>query len=65
MRSEVLITVEKMFAAFKSGDFEKFGETLSEGTLWIYHGTQVIPKSIFEGKESAIAFMPIFLLKLK
>ena len=49
--------VDKMFAAFGKGDVEKFIETVSEHTAWIYHGTQVIPKGIFEGKEGARTFI--------
>lgn len=49
--------VEKMFAAFGSGDLEKFRETVSNDTIWIYHGTQVIPKATFEGKEQAATFI--------
>ena len=49
--------VDKMFAAFGKGDVEKFLETVSEDTVWIYHGTQVIPKGIFEGKEGARTFI--------
>jgi ketosteroid isomerase-like protein len=57
MKSEALATVEKMYAAFESGNLEKFGETVSEDTLWIYHGTKEIPKATFEGKDSATAFI--------
>jgi ketosteroid isomerase-like protein len=57
MKTEALTTVEKMFAAFGSGDLEKFGETVSEDTLWIYHGTQEIPKARFEGREGATTFL--------
>ena len=49
--------VDKMFTAFGKGDVEKFIETVSEDTVWIYHGTQVIPKGIFEGKEGARTFI--------
>ena len=35
----------------------KFGETVSEDTIWIYHGTQKIPKAIFEGKDRAATFL--------
>ena len=46
-----------MFAAFSKGDVEKFLETVSADTVWIYHGTQVIPKGTFEGKEGARTFI--------
>lgn len=49
--------VEKMFAAFGSGDLEKFRETVSNDTIWIYHGTQEIPKATFEGKDQAATFI--------
>ena len=57
MKSQALTTVEKMFAAFGSGDLEKFRETVSEDTVWIYHGTQEIPKAIFESKGRAATFL--------
>jgi ketosteroid isomerase-like protein len=49
--------VDKMFAAFGEGDIEKFLETVSEDTVSIYHGTQVIPKGRFEGIEGARTFI--------
>ena len=49
--------VNKMFTAFGQGDVEKFVETVSGDTVWIYHGTQVIPKGVFEGKEGARKFI--------
>lgn len=57
MKSEALSTVEKMFAAFGSGDLEKFEETVSNDTIWVYHGTQEIPKATFEGKAGATTFL--------
>ena len=57
METQALATVNRMFAAFGAGDLEKFGETVSEHTLWIYHGTQEIPKATFEGKEGATPFL--------
>jgi len=42
---------------FESGDLEKFSETVSADTLWIYHGTQIIPKRVFENKEGARTFL--------
>lgn len=48
--------VEKMFAAFISGDADKFAATVSDDTVWIYHGTQIIPKGRFEKKEGVRAF---------
>lgn len=48
--------VEKMFAAFAEGNVNKILETVSSDSIWIYHGTQVIPKSRYEGKEGARKF---------
>lgn len=48
--------VEKMFAAFAEGNVDKILETVSSDSIWIYHGTQVIPKSRYEGKEGARKF---------
>ncbi len=49
--------IEKMFSAFGNGDVEKFIETVSADTVWIYHGTQVIPKGRFERIEGARTFI--------
>ncbi len=46
-----------MFDAFGSGDLEKFAETVSDNTLWIYHGTREIPEATFDGKDRATAFI--------
>ena len=48
--------VEKMLRAFAAGDVDPLLETVSEDTLWIYHGTQVIPKGEFSGKEGVRKF---------
>jgi ketosteroid isomerase-like protein len=63
MKTEALVTVEKMFAAFGSGDLEKFRETVSEDTIWIYHGTTEILKATFEGKDRATTFLNNILTK--
>ena len=57
MINKAKTVVEKMFAAFSKGDIEAFVETVSPDTIWIYHGTQVIPKGIFEGIKGARAFI--------
>lgn len=57
MENSPKAVVERMFAAFGSGDLEKFVETVSEDTVWIYHGTQLIPKGVFEKKEGARKFL--------
>lgn len=46
-----------MFEAFGSGDIEGFVATVSDDTVWIYHGTKIIPKGIFETKEGVRTFM--------
>lgn len=57
MENAAKAVVEKMFAAFSVGNVEEFVETVSNDTVWIYHGTQVIPKGIYEGKEGARRFI--------
>ena len=57
MENSARSVVEKMFAAFGNGDVEKFLETVSSDTVWIYHGTQVIPKNTYEGIEGARTFI--------
>ena len=55
--------VENLFSAFGSGDIEKLVETVSDDTVWIYHGTQIIPKGSFEKKEGVRAFFSSILEK--
>lgn len=57
MKNPAKSIVEKMFAAFGDGDVEKFVATVSNDTVWIYHGTQIIPKGTYEGKEGARKFI--------
>ncbi|WP_323027926.1 nuclear transport factor 2 family protein [Gelidibacter japonicus] len=45
-----------MFSAFGSGDVEQFVATVSEDTVWIYHGTHIIPAGTFEKKEGVRTF---------
>ncbi len=56
MKNSAKTVVEKMFAAFANGDISKLVETVSEDTVWIYHGTQIIPKGAFEKKEGVRTF---------
>lgn len=65
MKNSAKAVVEKMFSAFGSGDVEKFVETVSDNTVWIYHGTQIIPKGVFEKKEGVRTFFSNILDKLK
>lgn len=57
MKNSARSIVERMFAAFGNGDVDKFVATVSEDTVWIYHGTQIIPKGTYEGKEGARRFI--------
>jgi len=57
MKNLAKVVVEKMFSAFANGDVEKFLETVSADTVWIYHGTQLIPKGRYEGTEGARIFI--------
>lgn len=59
MKNSAKTVVENMFAAFNSGDADKFVATVSDDTVWIYHGTQIIPKGRFEKKEGVRAFIII------
>lgn len=56
MKNSAKTVVEKMFSAFNSGDIEKFIETVSDDSVWIYHGTQIIPAGTFEKKEGVRTF---------
>lgn len=51
MKNSAKTVVEKMFSAFDSNDIEKIVDTVSDDTVWIYHGTQIIPKGVFEKRE--------------
>ncbi len=56
MKNPAKTVVEKMFIPFSSGDADKFVATVSEDTVWIYHGTQTIPAGTFEKKEGVRTF---------
>lgn len=56
MKNEARQVVDRMFAAFAKGDADAFVGTVSDDTVWTYHGTQVIPKGTFEGKEGVRKF---------
>lgn len=49
--------VEEMFAAFGKGDMEGFLKTVSADTVWIYHGTQIIPQATYKGFEGVRSFV--------
>ena len=57
METSAKSVVEKMYAAFASRDIEKFAATVSADTVWIYHGSQVIPRGVYEGIDGARAFI--------
>jgi ketosteroid isomerase-like protein len=61
MKNSAKLVVEKMFSAFNNADVEKFLETVSTDTIWIYHGTQIIPKGTYEGIEGARRFITTIL----
>ena len=56
MKNTAREVVDKMFTAFASGDVDGFVATVSEDTVWIYHGTQIIPAGVFEKKEGVKTF---------
>lgn len=56
MENKAKIVVDNMFSAFSKGDVEGFVATVSDDTVWIYHGTQIIPAGVFEKKEGVRAF---------
>jgi|SRR5690554_234439 len=56
MKKTAKKVIEDMFAAFSSGDADKFVATVSDDTVWIYHGTQIIPKGRFARKEGVRTF---------
>ena len=56
MKNTAREVVDKMFTTFASGDVDGFVATVSEDTVWIYHGTQIIPAGVFEKKEGVKTF---------
>ena len=56
MNNSARIIVDRMFEAFASANVDKIVDTVSDDTVWIYHGTQVIPKGEFKGKEGVRKF---------
>ena len=57
MKNQPIAIVQEMFAAFRAADPEKFIKTVSEDTIWTYHGTHKIPKATFRGKEGVGRFL--------
>lgn len=56
MRSLETEVVEKMFAAFAAKNVADAVSTVSEGTLWIHHGTSKLPPMRFVGKNGVRQF---------
>ena len=55
-KSTSVQVVKRMFDAFAEGNVRGILETVSDDSLWIYHGTQIIPKSRFSGKDGVEKF---------
>lgn len=52
--TKALEVVQKMLAAFGKGDFETLKKTLSEDTVWVYHGVDGIPyNGTYQGRWSS------------
>ncbi|MVT11327.1 nuclear transport factor 2 family protein [Chitinophaga tropicalis] len=55
---KALTVVQEMLTAFGKGDLESLKQTLSEDTVWIYHGVDGIPyNGTYQGKEGAVNFI--------
>ena len=56
--TKALNVVQEMLTAFGKGDMEALKRTLSDDTIWIYHGTDGIPyNGTYKGKEGAVKFI--------
>ena len=50
--------VQAMLAAFGKGDMEALKYSLSENTVWVYHGVEGIPyNGTYNGKDGAVQFI--------
>jgi ketosteroid isomerase-like protein len=50
--------VKTMFAAFGEGNMDDLKKTLSEDSVWVYHGTEEIPYTgTYKGKEEVVKFI--------
>jgi ketosteroid isomerase-like protein len=61
MKNSARTVVDKMFEAFASINVDKILETVSDDTVWIYHGTQVIPKAEYKGRDGVRNFFQAIL----
>jgi len=51
-------TVKAMFTAFGAGNMEELKKTLSEDSVWVYHGTEEIPyNGTYKGKDEVVKFI--------
>ena len=56
--TKALNVVQEMLTAFGKGDMEALKRTLSDDTIWVYHGTEGIPyNGTYQGKEGAVKFI--------
>ena len=50
--------VKAMFAAFGAGNMDELKKTLSDNTVWVYHGTDEIPyNGTYTGKDEVVKFI--------
>jgi ketosteroid isomerase-like protein len=55
---QALTIVQQMVTSFGKGDLEALKQTLSEDTVWVYHGVKGIPyNGTYEGKEGVMRFI--------
>lgn len=56
--TKALNVVQEMLNAFGKGDMEDLKKTLSDDTIWVYHGADGIPyNGTYQGKEGAVKFI--------
>ena len=56
--SKEVEVVNKMFQAFGTGNMEALKSTLSDTSVWVYYGSDLIPYSgTYKGKEEVVRFI--------
>ncbi|MBL7743188.1 MAG: nuclear transport factor 2 family protein [Chitinophagaceae bacterium] len=56
--TKALSIVQEMLTAFGKGDLDALKQTLSEDTVWVYHGIDGIPyNGTYQGKEGVGNFI--------
>lgn len=56
--TKALNVVQEMLTAFGKSDMETLQKTLSDETIWVYHGTDGIPyNGTYQGKEGVVKFI--------